>query len=362
MRQRATLTSATCFHTYLRLGHAKRILGGEARGVAGLSPARPGGNRSMRHSWHAALATFAIACGILCFFLILSDPVPEPAAPVAADVPAAAPIEPTPVVDDSLPVATTDPWHKPAVPPAPPLTPEAAPVTPAPATPPTRTTAPVTPRTPPAPTTVAVTTPAPAISTLLPPDHPAVTYTLNPASSWLFVIVRYDRSSAIKGHDHAVRATTFTGSVTWDADDPSACAVHIEFPATALQVDTPGLRAKAGLEGESDAKDHAKIEQNLLGAAQLDAARFATLHYTSTKCEATAIGAKVTGMLGMHGVEKAVTMSMSIEASDTAFRGKGTLKFEHEAFGFSPFTAALGMVRNDGTLELRVDVRGTPKG
>lgn len=329
----------------------------------------------------ATLALLTVACGAPA----------TPTAPPPQEGVEPAPVDPAPTADanavDANAPTTPDAAQPPTAAPVATPTPSAAPTprpgtptaTPAPkpgstATPTSGSTATPAPKpkpkpastpTPagtPAPAPAVAPAPAPAATPAAPIDHPAVRYTLDAPSSWLYVIVRYDRSATMAGHDHAVRATTFTGSVTWDVDDVSACAVHIEFPVSALHVDTPGLRAKAGLEGDSDPKDYAKIEDNFKSASQLDAAHFATLHFTSTACVATANGAKVTGLLGMHGVEKSVTMNMTIDASDSAFHAKGSLKFKHETFGFAPFTAALGMLRNDDTLELRVDVKGAPKG
>ena len=77
-----------------------------------------------------------------------------------------------------------------------------------------------------------------------------VTYALQPDKSWLYVVVYYDRDrfTPIAAHDHVAKATQFTGTVTWDPEDPSACAIAIEFPVTSLVIDPPGAVARsAGL-------------------------------------------------------------------------------------------------------------------
>ena len=45
----------------------------------------------------------------------------------------------------------------------------------------------------------------------------------------------------------------------------------------------------------------------------------------------------------------------------SAFKAKGSTSITHRMFGFDPFVAALGALKNDDSLKLVVDVRGTAR-
>lgn len=183
------------------------------------------------------------------------------------------------------------------------------------------------------------------------------TYALDPSASRLWVLVKYDRSSLIAGHDHVVQASTFDGTVTWNPDDPSVCDVRISFPVTALVVDPGDSRTVAGLEGTTSDGDKGKIKANFEGKSQLNASAFPTISFQSTKCEASGATTKVTGDLTMRGVGAKVSAVMSVEAGDT-FTARGSFSGTHDQWGFDPFSALLGSLRNDNALQFHVDVKG----
>jgi polyisoprenoid-binding protein YceI len=184
------------------------------------------------------------------------------------------------------------------------------------------------------------------------------TYKLEPAKSWLWVLVKYDRNAWVTGHDHVVRAQDFTGSVTWNPDDPSVCDVKISFPVTALVVDPPGGRERAGLDGTTPDSDKRKIKENFEGPSQLAASKFPEISFQSTKCEPNGDTTKVTGKLSIRGVALDVSADMKVRA-DSTFSAQGSFVGTHTAWGFDPFSAALGAVKNDNTLRFHVDVAGS---
>ena len=190
------------------------------------------------------------------------------------------------------------------------------------------------------------------------------TYVLVPAESHLYAVVRNDRSTigGRLGHDHAIVATTFAGTVTWDPADLSACDVTISFPVTALAADPSGYRVRAGLDGEGGvgAKDKDQIKRNLLKPSQLDGERFPTVRYASTSCTASSRPDRfeVTGRLEIRGIGHGVTVPMAIDVRDGALAATGRFEITHSDFGFKPFTNLLGALRNLDALEVVVDVKG----
>jgi polyisoprenoid-binding protein YceI len=292
----------------------------------------------------------------------LADPPAGEAAlvePAAADAPAAA--EGTaPAVDPAAPVA--DPAAAPAgQPPSAPVAPASAPPATKPAAgspsapaPPAGSATPATPASAPP----AAVPPAPAAAE--PAPRGASTYKLAAKSSWVYVVIKYDRNTLIAGHDHAARATELSGTVVWDPADATKCKVDITIPVRGLKVDTAGLRKRAGLEGDTPADDLPKIEKNMLSSTQLDAERFPDIRYRATSCGGTTGKVKVTGELTLRGVTKPVTTTMTISEDGAAFSATGTLNITHTQFGFKPFVAALGALKNEDALKLVLELKGAP--
>jgi polyisoprenoid-binding protein YceI len=185
-----------------------------------------------------------------------------------------------------------------------------------------------------------------------------VRYTLDASSSQLWVLLRYDRDAAMKGHDHVVQATTFDGRVTWSLADASACDVDIQFPVTALTIDPSGARSRAGLTGDTPTGDLPDIKKNMLSNKQLDASRFPTIRFQASDCSGTTGAVTVRGTMSMHGVQRPLSMQLDVRADGTSFTASGKTKIRTSDFGMDPYSVFFGALRNDDTLELHVDVKG----
>jgi len=190
------------------------------------------------------------------------------------------------------------------------------------------------------------------------------TYTLDPAQSHLYVIIRNDTSTVASGlgHDHAIVATTFDGTVTWDPEDPSACRIEIGFPVSALAVDPPGYRDRAALDPDGAVDEDAKkqIKKNFQKPSQLNADRYPRIEYRSTSCAPSDQAGRfdVTGKLEIRGVGQSITVPMKIDAGSGSFAAQGTFTATHTDFGFKPYTNLLGALRNQNQLEFVVNVKG----
>lgn len=193
------------------------------------------------------------------------------------------------------------------------------------------------------------------------PTGPATTTYAVDSNSWLAVLVKYDRSALGGGHDHVVTPNAVQGSITWNPQDPTVCDVKLSFPVDALQVDPPGSRARFSLEGETPANDKPKIKANLSGKHQLEASKFPTISYQSTKCDGTGEKVAVSGKLSIHGVNHPVTTTMTVSADGKTFTAKGGFTATHADFGMDPFTALLGALRNDEVLTFQMNVKATAK-
>ncbi|MFT4621584.1 MAG: polyisoprenoid-binding protein YceI [Myxococcota bacterium] len=196
-----------------------------------------------------------------------------------------------------------------------------------------------------------------------PEPAPTVTYTLDPGRSFLAVTVFKDPNTIGAGlaHDHAIVASNFDGKVTWNVDDASVCDVSISFPVTALRVDPGNARSRVGIDPDDTVGDGGKgtITSNFLGKSQLDASSFPTIAFKSTSCSGTTGKVKVTGDMSIRGVAKTVTVTMDVSAVGTSFTAKGSFATTHGDFGFKPFSAGFGALKNQDKLAFVIDVAGS---
>lgn len=269
-------------------------------------------------------------------------------APTEAPSPADAPPAPeaTPATANTTPVTTAPTNTAPGTPPAP--TVPATPATPAQGA-----------------STTPVTTPAPA-ATPEPVAAPVVeakpvTYTLDAAKSSLYVQVFKDPTTvaADLSHDHVVAATGWTGTVTWGA---GPCAVDISVPVSGLRNDDDAMRKRVGYDVMLDEGQRADVKANMLGASQLDASRSPTITYKAMSCEATDATWKVTGALTIRGVAKRVITTLKVSADGARFSASGKFTAKTNDFGFEPFSAMLGALKNKAEMKFTLDVVGAAKG
>ncbi len=207
------------------------------------------------------------------------------------------------------------------------------------------------------------TEPAPA-PTPEPIAEPVIwKYTLDPGKSKLWVVVKADRSTFVGrtfGHDHVIAATGWTGTVEWNYSDPSKCKVEIKVPVTGLVVDPSGARASQGFKKEETPEDDKKkITENFRGDTQLQASKYGDIKFSALSCSAVRGPVKVTGNLTIRGVSRKITADMNIIEGDRAFSGTGGFSILHSDFGFQPFEAVGGKMRNENALKFVLDVRGT---
>lgn len=199
-----------------------------------------------------------------------------------------------------------------------------------------------------------------ALALLLPATALAAPVTYDLGGS-LVVMVKYDRDALIAGHDHLLSSSSFSGTVTWDTEDPSACSVQITLPVETLTVDAPGMRSAYGLEGETGDGDKKTIKKNALSKGQLNADAHPNITYASSSCARAGDKMKVTGTLTVAGQQKTVSTTLTTSASESAFTAKGSFTANHSDFGFKPYTALLGSLRNAEPFTFYLDVKGTPK-
>ena len=186
-----------------------------------------------------------------------------------------------------------------------------------------------------------------------------VTYTFDTSESWLVVKLTKAGLAAALADDHAVRASTFSGSVVYDPNDASACQVEITIPVEELVVDEPADRQRLELEGGPGEKNRAKIKKSMLSKKQLWADEHPTITYQSTKCEASGDQMMATGNLTIRGVTQEITTPLRISVEGNRLTAEGQFTVNHTDFDFKRYSAALGTIKNADPLEFHLSLVAT---
>jgi len=189
------------------------------------------------------------------------------------------------------------------------------------------------------------------------------TYALSVSKSWIYVVIYNDndRWTPITGHDHGIRATSFTGIVTWNADDASVCSVDIRVPYSGLRIDPPGMRERLKFSADGAISDDQKkkVVGNMLTKGQLDQGSFSEARFQSISCSGTEGKVDVTGNLSVRGVAKKITIQMDVGLDGDTFTAAGGITLGHADFGMKPFTYGPGTPKNQEKLTFGLDVVGT---
>lgn len=202
---------------------------------------------------------------------------------------------------------------------------------------------------------------APAAPPAPTPPPQALRYTLG-AGTALHVRVYKDPDTVAAGlsHDHAIASTQHSGSATWTAGEPSACKLEITVPVAGLDPDPDALRAKVGLPGVIEASARAEIKEHMLDSGQLNAKAFPTISFQSTGCSGSGEAITVAGKLTIRGKTKDVSVKMKVKADASGFSASGSLPIKATEFGFQPFSALLGALKNKDEMTLVVNLVGKP--
>lgn len=185
----------------------------------------------------------------------------------------------------------------------------------------------------------------------------AATFQIDPAQSALVLQLFRDGAAAKLAHDHVVHASRFSGTVAYDPRDPTASSIRVEVEVGSLVADDPGRRRAFKLDGELSASDRAAIDKAMKAEGQLAADRFASITFASTAVTVqTDSQYWVTGRLTIRGVTNELGFRAGIVVEGTRLRGRAQLKFKQSSFGYRPYSALLGAIKNKDEVILHVDL------
>ncbi|HEV8713231.1 MAG TPA: YceI family protein [Candidatus Binatia bacterium] len=186
-------------------------------------------------------------------------------------------------------------------------------------------------------------------------------YTLDPAQSEFVVQVFKAGLGSAFAHDHVVRATAYAGQLQIDVTDPTTTVITVEVQAAALKVDEPAVRQKYGLATALNERERQETQAAMESQTQLDIVHYPTIRFRSTRIEPQAEGQYlVTGELTLRGVTQSVTFLARAELRDGAVHSWGAFSFRQSTFGYQPYSAFLGAVRNKDEVGLHFDIVAQP--
>lgn len=187
------------------------------------------------------------------------------------------------------------------------------------------------------------------------------TYRLDGAQSEVVAITRPSGIGSGLSHAHVIEARGLSGELTYDAEAPERSAVQVSIPVASLVNDDPAARARHGLKDTLSDSDRKSIAGTIRSDQQLDAARFPTLSFKSTRVRALPDGRlEVQGALTIRGVSKEIAVPVQLKAEEAAVRGEGKVTIKHSDFGFKPVSLLFGAIANADEVELRIKLVGVP--
>jgi polyisoprenoid-binding protein YceI len=155
------------------------------------------------------------------------------------------------------------------------------------------------------------------------------------------VTVRVFRSGVFRafGDNHIIQAPIAEGSF----EDAGALSVHIAFDANRLRV----------LDPDAPAKDREEVQARMLGPDVLDADRFPTIRFRSTKVEPLGQDRwMVRGDLELHGQSRPVALQVKLEKA----RYTGSATVRQTDFGIQPISIAGGAVKVKDEVTIQFDI------
>jgi len=162
-------------------------------------------------------------------------------------------------------------------------------------------------------------------------------------------------------HDHVVEATEVSGTLEYDAARADTSSIVIEARTATLRVDEPAARQRFGVEGKPSESERADVTKAMRAPDQLDVARYPTIRFASTRVVPEGEGQlRVTGRLTIRDVTREVTFPATITVEGGVLRGRATLRFLQSSFGYRPYSALLGAIRNKDEVSLDVDLVAKP--
>ena len=161
------------------------------------------------------------------------------------------------------------------------------------------------------------------------PDRDSVVYELVAASQFQ---VRTGKAGlfGFAGHEHAIRANSFSGRVVFYPNNPSASHFAITVPAESLEVLTPPDTAEIR-------KVTAAMRQDVL-----DVAHYPEIGIASRSVERDGDTLRTRVELTIHGSTREIPLSIAVTIGSDTLRAGTTFAIKQTDFGIKPYRGGPG--------------------
>jgi hypothetical protein len=196
------------------------------------------------------------------------------------------------------------------------------------------------------------------------PPEPAPTgiqgnFSFSDQASLLYVQVFKDPNTlgARFAHNHAIRSTGWRGSLE-RIGNGTDCSVTLELPVSGLVVDEPAMRRRVGYDDEISDNQRQEIRGHMTAENQLNIDQYPTMSFRGTRC--LNAGAErgtmtVEGTMTIRGASQPVRINLQYREIDDVLYLRGELAINHTDYGFRPYSAFGGSVRNQEGMTLGFD-------
>ena len=173
-------------------------------------------------------------------------------------------------------------------------------------------------------------------------------HSIGPENGKLTINTYVGGMGAKAGHDLVLEATKWSGTVSLDAENPSATAVEVTVDPRSLEI----LSATGGVKSLSD-KDRGEIAAN--SDKTLNTAKHPEITFRSTGVSGSAPQLTLNGDLTIAGTSQPVTLDVSVQdaAGETRFSAKTSLV--QSEFGVKPYSK-LGVLKVKDPVDLQVEL------
>ena len=159
----------------------------------------------------------------------------------------------------------------------------------------------------------------------------SVIYVLTPSSRFE-VTAHKSGLFSFAGHEHLVRARSFSGNIVYVPSAPERSHFEIVVPTDSLEVLTP-----------PDTAEIRKVTA-AMRADVLDVAHYREIRFASTALTRTHDGFRVIGRLTMVGKAVEVTVDVKTSIDPDTLRATGGFEVKQTAFGIHPYHGGPGGV------------------
>ncbi len=149
------------------------------------------------------------------------------------------------------------------------------------------------------------------------------------------------------GHEHLVRARTFSGSITYEPDHPTDASVTVS-------VSTEGLYVVPA----SDSADIPRITATMRDRV-LRVRDNPEIKFVSKAVVGTTRGVHVEGALTILGHTRPVAFDAELRFSGDTLEGTASFSVRQTDFGIRPYSTALGLVKVADQVNLEIRLKAT---